>query len=139
MGILAEALSLQLTNKDMKNSIHGDNKEAVIMMQQLPASKQVVTILFLTDDKSNSVSVRFYNLYSLEEKEINGNLYFLLNQMNARYRWGKVILDEKDIVLTMDAIVTPLNIAEICIQLAYYGAQMADEIYNSLEQLKDKI
>lgn len=136
MSILAEALSLQLKKKDINHSVHGDEKEGVMIAQQLPNTKIPVTILFLTDDKTNSVSVRFYNLYKMEESEITGNLYFLLNQMNERYRWGKVVLDEKDIVISMDAMVTPFNIAEICLQLTYYGAQMADEVYYALENLK---
>lgn len=139
MGILAETLSLQLKEKGIKHSVHGDNKEGIMMAQQLPNVKIPVTILFLTDDKSSSVSIRFYNLYKMEDDEINGNLFFLLNQMNLRYRWGKVILDEKDIVLAMDAMVTPFSITETCIQMAVYGAQMADEIYSSLEQLKNKL
>lgn len=136
MGILAEALSLQLKNKDIKHSIHGDDKEGVMIAQQLPTAKIPVTILFLTDDKTNSVSIRFYNLYKMEESEITGNLFFLLNQMNERYRWGKVVLDEKDIVISIDAMVTPFNIADICLQLTYFGAQMADEIYYALENMK---
>ena len=139
MAILAEALSLELKKKDIKHSVHGDNKEGVIIAQQLPNVKIPVTILFLTDDKINSVSVRIYNLYKLEESEITGNLFFLLNQMNSRYRWGKVVLDERDIVISIDAMVTPFNIGDICIQLAYYGTQMADEIYTSLETLKYKL
>lgn len=136
MGILAEALSLQLKNKDIKHSVHGDDKEGVMIAQQLPTAKIPVTILFLTDDKTNSVSIRFYNLYKMEESEITGNLFFLLNQMNERYRWGKVVLDEKDIVISIDAMVTPFNIADICLQLTYFGAQMADEIYYALENMK---
>lgn len=136
MSILAEALSLQLKNKDIKCSVHGDDKEGVMIAQQLPTAKIPVTILFLTDDKTNSVSVRFYNLYKMEESEITGNLFFLLNQMNGRYRWGKVVLDEEDIVISMDAMVTPFNIADICLQLTYYGAQMADEVYYALEKMK---
>ncbi|MBQ3583113.1 MAG: YbjN domain-containing protein [Lachnospiraceae bacterium] len=136
MSVLAEALSLQLMKKEIKYSVHGDEKEGVMIAQQLPTSKIPVTILFLTDDKTNSVSVRFYNLYKMEDSEITGNLFFLLNQMNERYRWGKVVLDEKDIVISMDAMVTPFNIAEICLQLAYYGAQMADEVYYALEKIK---
>lgn len=136
MSVLAEALSLQLNNKDIKNSIHGDNKEGVIVFQQLPESKIAATVLFLTDDKTNSVSVRFYNFYKLEEEDITGNLFFLLNQMNLRYRWGKVVLDDKDIMIAMDAMVTPFNIADICIQLTMYGAQIADETYVALEKLK---
>lgn len=136
MSILAEALSLQLKNKDIKYSVHGDEKEGVMIAQQLPTAKIPVTILFLTDDKTNSVSVRFYNLYKMEESEITGNLFFLLNQINGRYRWGKAVLDEEDIIISMDAIVTPFNIAEICLQLAYYGAQMADEVYYALEKMK---
>lgn len=136
MSILAEALGLQLKNKEINYSVHGDNKEGVIIVQQLPNVKIPVTILFLTDDNTSSVSVRFYQIYKLEEAEITGNLFFLLNQMNLRYRWGKVVLDEKDIVITMDALVTPFNIGDTCVQLVYFGAQMADEIYSSVEKLK---
>ncbi len=136
MSILAEALGLQLKNKEIKYSVHGDNREGVIIAQQLPNVKIPVTILMLTDDKTNSVSIRIYRLYQLEESEITGNLFFLLNQMNARYRWGKVVLDEQDIVITMDALVTPFSIGDICIQLVYYGVQMADEVYTSMEKLK---
>lgn len=136
MSVLAEALSLQLNNKDIKNSIHGDNKEGVIILQQLPESKIAATVLFLTDDKTNSVSVRFYNFYKMEEEDITGNTFFLLNQMNLRYRWGKVVLDENDIMIAMDAMVTPFNIADICVQLTMYGAQIADETYMALEKLK---
>lgn len=139
MSVLAEALSLQLKKKEIKHSVHGDNKEGVIMLQQLPESKIVTTVLFLTEDKSNSVSVRFYNFYKVEEQDITGNLYFLLNQMNQRYRWGKVVLDGNDIMISMDSIVTPFNIADICIQLTMYGAQIADETYMALEKLKYKL
>lgn len=136
MSVLAEALSLQLKNKDIKHSVHGDNNEGVIVFQQLPDSKIAATVLFLTDDKTNSVSVRFYNFYKLEDEDITGNTFFLLNQMNQRYRWGKVVLDENDIMIAMDAMVTPFNIADICIQLMVYGAQIADETYMALEKLK---
>lgn len=136
MSVLAEALSLQLKKKEIKHSVHGDDKEGVIMLQQLPESKIVTTVLFLTEDKTNSVSVRFYNFYKVEEQDITGNLYFLLNQMNQRYRWGKVVLDGNDIMISMDSIVTPFNIADICIQLTMYGAQIADETYMALEKLK---
>ena len=136
MSVLAEALSLQLKNKEIKHSVHGDNNEGVIMLQQLPESKIVATVLFLTEDKTNSVSVRFYNFYKIDDEDITGNTFFLLNQMNHRYRWGKVVLDENDIMIAMDAIVTPFNIADICIQLTMYGAQIADETYMALEKLK---
>jgi hypothetical protein len=136
MSVLAEALSLQLKKKEIKHSVHGDNKEGVIMLQQLPESKIIATVLFLTDDKTNSVSIRFYNFYKMEDEDITGNLFFLLNKMNQRYRWGKVILDDKDITVSMDSLVTPFNIADICIQLTMYGAQIADETYRALEQLK---
>ncbi len=136
MSVLAEALSLQLTKKGIKHSIHGDNKEGVIMIQQLPASKITATVLFLTEDKTNSVSVRFYNFYKVEDNDITGNLYFLLNKINQRYRWGKVVLDGKDIMLSIDSIVTPFNIGDICVQLTIYGAQIADETYTALEKLK---
>ncbi len=48
---LAEALSLQLDKKEIKHSVHGDDKEGVIMMQQLPETKITTTVLFLTEDK----------------------------------------------------------------------------------------
>ena len=136
MSVLAEALSLQLTKKGIKHSVHGDNKEGVIMIQQLPSSKIAATVLFLTEDKTNSVSVRFYNFYKVEENDKTGNLYFLLNQINQRYRWGKIVLDGDNIMLTMDSIVTPFNIGDICVQLTIYGAQIADETYTAMEKLK---
>ncbi|MBQ3664665.1 MAG: hypothetical protein II919_00985 [Lachnospiraceae bacterium] len=136
MSILAEALSLQLKNKEIKHSIHGDQKEGVMIAQQLPTVKIPVKILLLTDDKTNSVSLRIYGLYKMEESEITGTLFYLLNQMNSRYRWGKVVLDEQDIVITSDAIVTPFDIGEICLMLTFYCTQMADEVYTALEKLK---
>ena len=139
MSVLAEALSLQLLNKGIKNSIHGDDKEAVIIKQQLPQSKIVITVLYLTEDKTNSVSIRFYNFCKMDENEKSGNLFYLLNDMNQRYRWGKVVLDGDDIVLSMDAMVTPFNIADICIQLTMYGAQIADETYYAIEKLRYKL
>lgn len=136
MSILAEALSLQLTKKGIKHSVHGDNKEGVIMVQQLPSCKIPATVLFLTEDSSNSVSIRFYNFYKVAEEDKTGNMYFLLNKMNQRYRWGKVVIDGDDIMLTMDSIVTPFNICDICVQLTIYGAQIADETYTAMEKLK---
>ena len=136
MSILAEALSLQLDKKGIKHSVHGDDKEGVIMMQQLPETKLTTTVLFLTEDKTNSVSVRFYNFYKVEEQDKTGNLFFLLNKMNQRYRWGKIVLYGDDIMISMDAIVTPFNIADLCVQLTIYGAQIADETYTALEKLK---
>lgn len=136
MSVLAEALSLQLKKKDIKHSVHGDEKEGVIMLQQLPNSKITATVLLLTEDKTNSVSIRFYNFYKFEEQDQSGNLFFLLNKMNTRYRWGKIVLDGEDIVVSMDALVTPFNIAEVCIQLVMYGAKIADETYYALEKLK---
>ena len=62
MSILAEALSLQLDKKEIKHSVHGDDKEGVIMMQQLPETKITTTVLFLTEDKTNSVSVCAFRL-----------------------------------------------------------------------------
>lgn len=136
MSVLAEALSLQLKKKEIKHSVHGDDKEGIIMLQQLPNSKITATVLLLTEDKTNSVSIRFYNFYKVEEQDQTGNLFFLLNKMNSRYRWGKIVLDEDSIVLSLDALVTPFNIADICIQLVMYGAQIADETYTALEKLK---
>ena len=48
MSILAEALSLQLDKKGIKHSVHGDDKEGVIMMQQLHETKITTTVLFLS-------------------------------------------------------------------------------------------
>ena len=75
----------------------------------------------------------------MDENEKSGNLFYLLNDMNQRYRWGKVVLDGDDIVLSMDAMVTPFNIADICIQLTMYGAQIADETYYAIEKLRYKL
>ena len=136
MSILAEALSLQLKNKDIRFSVHGDHQEGIMIVQQLPTVKIPVKVLLLTEDQTNSVSMRIYGLYKMEESEITGTLFYLLNQMNARYRWGKVVLDEQDIVVTADAIVTPFDIGEVCLKLVYYCVQMSDEIYQSLEKLK---
>lgn len=136
MGILAEALSLKLKEKNITHSIQGENMEGVIMLQQLDKSKITMTVLFLTDEKTHSVSMRYYNYYKVEDKDITDDLYILLNQMNDNYRWGKITLDGNDIIIAMDALVTPLNIGEICLELTYYGAQLADRVYDQLEKLK---
>lgn len=139
MGILAEALSLKLKEKNITHSVQGENMEGVIMLQQLDKSKITMTVLYLTDEKTHSVSMRYYNYYKVEDKDITDDLYILLNQMNDNYRWGKITLDGNDIVIAMDALVTPLNIGDICLELTYYGAQMADRVYDQLEKLKYSI
>ncbi len=139
MGVLAEALSLRLKEKEIKHTIKGDNNEAVIMLQRLEKTNVTMTVLFLTDDKNHSVSMRYYNYYKLEYRDITDELYRKLNDFNRIFNWGKITLEDNDIVIAMDALVTPINIGDICLELTYYGAQIADRVYSELESMKYKL
>lgn len=139
MGILAEALSLKLKEKNIKSMIKGDNEEAVIMLQRLEKTNVTMTVLFLTDDKNHSVSMRYYNYYKVDYRDITDALFSKLNDFNRMFNWGKVTLEDNDIVIAMDAFVTPINIGDICLELTFYGAQIADRVYSELESMKYNI
>lgn len=136
MGLLAQALSLRMTEKNIRHSIKGDNDEAVIMPQRLEKTNAVMTVLFLTDDKHHSVNIRFYNYYKMDYRDITDEFYRKLNEMNSRYNWGKIVLEDNDVVIAMDALVTPIDIGDVALELALYGAQIADRVYSELESMK---
>lgn len=136
MSVLAEALSLGLNEKGIRHVLNGKNHEAVLLVQRLEKSNVTMNVLFLTDDTNHSVAVRYYNYYKMEDRDINDELFRKLNEWNKIYNWGKITLDDNDIIISMDAFVTPINICDICLELTFYGAQIADRIYSELEAMK---
>jgi hypothetical protein len=72
----------------------------------------------------------------MEDRDITDEFFRKLNDWNRIYNWGKITLEDHDIVIAMDAFVTPINITDICLELTFYGAQIADRIYSELEAMK---
>ena len=113
MSVLAEALSLGLKEKNITHALNGKNHEAVLLMQRLEKTNVTMNVLFLTDDTNHSVAVRYYNYYKMEDRDITDEFFRKLNDWNRIYNWGKITLEDHDIVIAMDAFVTPINITDI--------------------------
>lgn len=139
MSVLAEAISLKLNEKGIQHALRGDDNEAVLMVQRLEQTKVTMNVLFLTDDSNHAVAMKFFNFCKLNVRDITDELYYKLNDFNKMYNWGKVVLDNNEIIISMDAVVSPINVGDICLQMTMFAAQIADRVYSAIQAMEYQI
>lgn len=85
---------------------------------------------FTSQEDERSLQLKIYNL--CKANYISETLRKKVNELNQKYRWYKVVIEEDNIILSTDAIVTPNNVGEICLELTIRGINICNEIYPEL-------
>ena len=133
MRSLLNALGLTFKQQGLNYAVAGENEEALIVMQKMKEAPVTLKIVFIVAEDNNSVAIKFYGLYSVER--VAEKLILKVNELNKIYRWVKLTIEDKDIVMSMDTLADETNVGRLCIQLALIGVQMGDLIYKQLEEL----
>ncbi|MCI6498340.1 hypothetical protein ACTNBM_07950 [Lachnospiraceae bacterium HCP1S3_C3] len=136
MNALINALGLTFSQQGLKYAVAGDNQEAIVIMQKMKEAPVTLKILFVVAEDNKSMSIKFYNLYHVER--VTEKLILKVNELNKIYRWVKLTIEDKDVVMSMDHMVNETNIGRLAIELALIGVQMGDLMYKEIDAMYEK-
>ena len=136
MNALINALGLKFSQQGLKYAVAGDNQEAIVIMQKMKEAPVTLKILFVVAEDNKSMSIKFYNLYHVER--VTEKLILKVNELNKIYRWVKLTIEDKDVVMSMDHMVNETNIGRLAIELALIGVQMGDLMYKEIDAMYEK-
>ena len=136
-GAAAAAFTQYLDQKDVIYTYQGktdSGKDRVKISYDCENTSLTAQFVFDTDDEA--VAVYIFNLYEARYSQID-DCKKLCNDMNAKYRFVKFYLDEKDNTITVqaDAIFRSHDIGDICYELLLRSLDIADEAYPSFAEL----
>ena len=126
MNIIMHSLQSFFDKKQITYQL-ADSDTMVLSQYLEKANTRLNIVLYAASDNDNCIQIKIYNLckanYTTEA------VLRKINELNLRYRWYCLALEDEDIVLSTDAIVTPNNVGDICLELVLRGLNISEEIY----------
>ena len=104
------------------------NEDAVVSLPYDGNNFKDLNVLFIFDDDGHSVCVKVYSIKQFEKSQLS-NAYKFCNNMNFKYRWLKVYIDN-DLELTaqIDAVIGGESIGEECFELLARCVSILDDV-----------
>lgn len=107
------------------------DEDTLVVHQGLDNTNVRLNIVYFTNpDEEKNIQLKIYNLGKVDY--ISESLRKKVNELNQKYRWYKIYFEDGDIVLSTDAIVTPNNVGDICLELTIRGINICNAIYPEL-------
>ena len=128
MTPIIEKMGRFFDRQGMPVSIVGRAGEAIRITRDFPGCDSPVTVLIITDDEdiqSNQVQVKMLGLFKASPD--SPEIFRKLNELNQRFRWFKLTMDEEGSVdLTSDILVNAAKPENEIFELLTLGLKICE-------------
>ena len=133
-NMAAKLTAAYMDSVNMKYDIVGDDGEAISAGFSLD-NREPLRVIMHFDSDCESVKLVAYDLakFPADRKD---RMYKVCNDLNAKYRWIKFYVDEKDNTITAedDAVIQIDSCAKETVQCCIQLVQIADEAYPEIQK-----
>ncbi len=106
-------------NEAVKITYSGENAESI-------------SVIFFFDDNNKSVNVKSFSIAKIPSNKLM-DVYVILNELNAEYRWVKFFVDsDNEVTVSGDALVDATSAGPECHEIMIRYINIIDEVYPRL-------
>lgn len=94
-----------------------------------------IAVQFFFDKDCESAALRVFDIVKASDDKL-AEIYFIVNKLNAEYRWVKFVFDTNDNTIQgeMDVIFRSHDVGEICAEAMSRIVDICDEAYVKIMQ-----
>jgi len=131
MGRIAEAFKAHLDNSGIKYSYYEpeEGRAEAIRITFGGKHAESITVTFFFDKDANSINIKCFSIAKIPAEKLM-DIYVVLNELNAQYRWVKFYIDsDNEITVSGDAITDVATAGAECEEILVRYINIIDEVY----------
>lgn len=133
-NMAAKLTAAYMESIDMKHEVMGEDGEVISLSFALD-NREGLRLVIHFSENGDSIKISAYDLVKFPSDR-KDRMYKVCNELNAKYRWVKFYVDERDDTITADTdeIIQMDSCAEHTVQATVQLVQIADEAYPDIQR-----
>jgi len=131
MGKIADAFKARLDSRDIKYTYFeaNENRNEAIKVSFSGKNADSISVMFFFDKNSDTINIKCFSIAKVPTEKLM-NIYVVLNELNAEYRWVKFYVDDdNEVTVSGDAIADVATAGEELEEILVRYINIIDEVY----------